>query len=87
MDKRKPTAVVPLRGGADTERRQAFHSALPTPDRLARAVLADLERDLCDLLATDPDLVGVTRAELLDWVAVDVADAVAELAEHGWNEP
>jgi len=87
MDKRKPAAIVPFGGGADVERRQAFHSALPTPERLARAVLADLERDLCDLLATDPDLADVTRAELLDWVAVDVADAVAELAEHGWNEP
>jgi hypothetical protein len=89
VEKKQQMAAVPAHAGAaapETERRQAFRHALPTPERLAKAVLADLERDLCDLLAADPDLEGVTRAELLDWVAVDVADAVAELAEHGWGE-
>ncbi|HEX6344721.1 hypothetical protein [Umezawaea sp.] len=85
-----PKAVVDAGGSASTtpvtKEVEEFRSALPSPERLAEAVLADLERDLRDLLATDPDLEGVTRTEVAAWLATDVERAFTAVAEHGWRE-
>ncbi|MCS7479503.1 hypothetical protein ACFFQW_39380 [Umezawaea endophytica] len=69
-----------------TKEVEEFRGGLPSPERLAEAVLADLERDLRDLLATDPDLVGVTKAEVAAWLATDVKRAFTAVAEHGWEQ-
>src|SRR5690349_9002988 len=73
-------------GSAETKERQAFRAALPPREEFAKAVLADLERDLRDLIAGDPDVKGVTKAELAAWVAADVDEAFAGMARQGWSE-
>ncbi|MEO6086856.1 MAG: hypothetical protein ABIQ18_27460 [Umezawaea sp.] len=83
----KPTAKVePSTKQAETKEREAFRAALPPREEFAKAVLADLQRNLRDLIATDPDLKGVTKADLAAWVAADIDEAFAGLAKPGWGE-
>ena len=83
----KAVEAVPAKTGtAPPESKEAreFRAALPKSEDLAKAVLAGLEKDLRERLATDPGLAGVTKAELAEWLAADVAEAFAETSKHGW---
>ncbi|MFD5827000.1 hypothetical protein [Lentzea sp. NPDC060358] len=71
---------------AQTEEREEFRAALPSKEEFAKAVLANLEKELKAALAADPDLKGVSKDELAAWVAADVDEAFAAMAEPGWGE-
>lgn len=77
---------VPQPTAAETKEREAFRAALPSKAEFAKAVLANLEKDLKAALAADPDLKGVSKADLAAWVAADVDEAVAAMAKPGWSE-
>jgi hypothetical protein len=84
----KAVEVVPAKTGTtapETKEAQTFRAALPKSEDLAKAILADLEKDLRTRLATDPALKGLTKAELSEWVAADVAETFAELSKRGWG--
>ncbi|MFD7657060.1 hypothetical protein ACFV4N_24060 [Actinosynnema sp. NPDC059797] len=73
--------------GSTGSGKTSLRDALPAPEEFAATILDDLRGDLRELLATDPDLAGVTQAELSAWVAEGIETAFTEIAEQGWEKP
>lgn len=87
----KPVTLASAKGqtgsaATESKERLAFRAALPDAKKFAESAAAELRVDLRDLLATDPDLAGLTKDELAKWVAEDVDAVLAEIAKRGWSE-
>jgi hypothetical protein len=61
-----------------------FAAQLPDADQLIEAIMTEVDREVAEMVAANPELAGIGERELIAWIVEDVEAAIDEIASAGW---